>query len=293
MPCFPCDHTAEMPFVLAELQEDPWPIPLRSHRPENTALLTFSPWRTGLGKQWNLPACGLNTKQRKGAPPQREKIIFCSKLMFIIFVQVSCPGLYVKIEVEETRKAWDTKLKKKRKIFQKDGWEYEIYVSNGWEWEQEVKRAKSQEIWLFMWFGAEVRGPPCEHRGQAPAPCSRRPPGSCAAAVACPANMLQVLLVLVTRVQHRGAQKPGPELCQCQWTCSLSDSRWDHHILRNDILLHRTADCRCASMKPTYKWTRLKFSQLESHRHTFSKLLDTVRVLNLCKVWRPFGIWHL
>ena len=134
-----------------------------------------------------------------------------------------------------------------------------------------------------MWFGAEVPGPPCEHRGQAPAPCPRRPPGSCAAAVACPANMLQVLLVLLTRVQHRGARKPGPELCQCQRTCSLPDSRWDHHILRNDILLHRTADCRRASVKPTYKWTRLKFSQLESHRHTFSKLLDTVQVLNLSK----------
>ena len=73
------------------------------------------------------PAClWSHTKQRKSAPPQREKIIFCSKLMFVIFVQVSCPSLYVKIEVEETRKAWDRELKKKRKIFQEDGWEYEM-----------------------------------------------------------------------------------------------------------------------------------------------------------------------
>ena len=55
-------------------------------------------------------------------------------------------------------------------------------------------------------------------------------------------NMLRMSLVLITRVQHRGAQKPGPERGQCQWTCSSSASRWDHHLLRNDILWHRPAD---------------------------------------------------
>ena len=92
--------------------------------------------------------------------------------------------------------------------------------------------------WLFVRFRAEVPLLSMEDRRWCPA--LHRSLGSREAAGY--REYARVSLVLITRVQHRGAQKPGPERGQYQWTCSSSASRWDHHLLRNDILWHRPAD---------------------------------------------------